>query len=188
MATIAIRIDRSDQLFNSLDASTFHERTLSQAAVAHIVDRAVAYGPEDPLHIVIHAPESVARQSADITRAFHVHFDLAHDQCRRRYRQRMRLGLRTLLAACGVLAAALILRALLASWVQAPALVAIGEGLLIVGWVAMWRPVDILLYERIEEHRKMALFERLARASLAVNVENGAPPTDDKTALPGSSG
>lgn len=45
----------------------------------------------------------------------------------------MRIGVRTLIAACGVLASALILRTLISTFQQVPVLVAIGEGLLIVG-------------------------------------------------------
>lgn len=83
----------------------------------------------------------------------------------------MRIGVRTLIAACGVLASALILRTLISTFQQVPALVAIGEGLLIVGWVAMWRPIEILLYERMEQHQEMALLERLAHAPVAVDLD-----------------
>lgn len=55
MATIAIRIHRFAQLFSSLDASPFHERTLNQDAETYIVDRAEAYGSKEPLQIVIRA-------------------------------------------------------------------------------------------------------------------------------------
>ena len=41
-------------------------------------------------------------------------------------------------------------------------LTAISEGLLIVGWVAMWRPIEVLLFERLENHQNMALFDRLS--------------------------
>ena len=40
--------------------------------------------------------------------------------------------------------------------------VGLGEGLLILGWVAMWRPVEILLFEHWESHRDHALLKRLA--------------------------
>ena len=42
-------------------------------------------------------------------------------------------------------------------------IVAIGEGLLILGWVAMWRPLEILLFERLENHQQSALLHRLAQ-------------------------
>ena len=38
----------------------------------------------------------------------------------------------------------------------------LGEGLLILGWVAMWRPVEILLFEHWESHLDHKVPERLA--------------------------
>ena len=38
----------------------------------------------------------------------------------------------------------------------------IEEGLLILGWVAMWRPVEILLFEHWESHQDHAMLQRLA--------------------------
>ncbi|HEX9126930.1 MAG TPA: hypothetical protein VF948_11040 [Methylomirabilota bacterium] len=35
----------------------------------------------------------------------------------------------------------------------------VAEGLLIVGWVAMWRPLEIFLYEWWPIHRRCRVFE-----------------------------
>jgi len=43
----------------------------------------------------------------------------------------------------------------------------LGEGLLILGWVAMWRPVEILLFEHWERHLDHALLERLGSIPIA---------------------
>ena len=37
----------------------------------------------------------------------------------------------------------------------------LGEGLVIGGWVAMWRPIEILLYDWWPLRREIALRERL---------------------------
>jgi hypothetical protein len=39
----------------------------------------------------------------------------------------------------------------------------VAEGLLIVGWVAMWGPLDIFLYGWWPIHGRCKLFDRLAR-------------------------
>jgi hypothetical protein len=67
-----------------------------------------------------------------------------------------------LVAGTAVLGIALLLRALLGDPGDRAMIVAIGEGLLILGWVAMWRPLEILLFERLENHQKSALLRRLA--------------------------
>lgn len=177
MANIDIPVQRLDQLFIPPATAPFHVRALNRDAETYIVERAGELGPKETLRLVIHAPETAATQAAATREAIHAHFRLAHAQCRRRYRRRMRLGVRTLVAACFVLAATLLLRALLGTIEQGPGLVAVSEGLLIIGWVAMWRPIEVLLYERMEEHANMALFERLARSSVTVEPDHAGTNT-----------
>ncbi len=165
MATIDIRIRRIDQLFESLDSSPFreNERALSRDAEDHIVDYAGEYGRAEPLRLTVHAPMAIKPRAAEITRAIHVHFQLAHAKCRRRYLRRIRIGRTMLIAGIAVLGTALLLRALLGDPGDRAMIEAIREGLLILGWVALWRPLDILLFERLEDHQSSALFNRLAQ-------------------------
>ena len=168
MATIDIRIQHIDQLFDSLDPSPFYEneKALSRDAEDYIVDFAGEYGRAEPLRLIVHAPVSIKAHAAEITRAVHAHFELAHVQCRRRYQRRMRIGRTLLVAGIAVLGIALLLRALLGDPGDRAMIVAIGEGLLILGWVAMWRPLEILLFERLENHHKSALLHRLAQIAV----------------------
>ena len=165
MATIDIRIQRIDQLFDSLDPSPFHEneKALRRDAENYIVDFAGEHGRAEPLRLIVHAPASIKPNTAELTRAVHAHFERAHAQCRRRYQRRMRIGRTLLVAGLAVLALALLLRALLGDPGDRAMIVAIGEGLLILGWVAMWRPLEILLFERLENHQQSALLRRLTR-------------------------
>ena len=70
--------------------------------------------------------------------------------------------------ALGVLGGSLWLRSLLSD-VQASTFVqGLGESLLILGWVVMWRPVEILLWEHWESHLGHAILERLARIPIEI--------------------
>jgi hypothetical protein len=42
------------------------------------------------------------------------------------------------------------------------------EGLTIVGWVALWRPLGLLLFERWAARREVALYRRLERMEIVV--------------------
>ena len=99
----------------------------------------------------------------EVTCAIHAHFQFAYEHCRRQYRRRMRIGLYPCWWWGRRPVTALLLRALLGALGERPMLAAIGEGLLILGWVAMWRPVEILLFERFENHQNRALLQRLAQ-------------------------
>jgi len=66
------------------------------------------------------------------------------------------------LTACLALRRALIAHDLLAD--QA----IVDEGLVILGWVAMWRPIEVLLYEWWPLVRRRTLLRRLAAIPVAV--------------------
>jgi hypothetical protein len=117
---------------------------------------------------------SIKPHAADVTRAVHAHFELAHVQCQRRYQRRMRIGRILMVAGITVLGIALLLRALLGDPGERAMILAIGEGLLILGWVAMWRPLEILLFERLENHQTSALLQRLARVPVDFEFEGVA--------------
>ncbi len=57
------------------------------------------------------------------------------------------------------------------------------EGVVIVGWVANWRPIEILLYEWWPLARRRDLFERLAAAPVDVVASAAASLDADQRAL-----
>lgn len=181
MTVIDIRIQRITQLYDSLDPSPLHEKTLSHAVKNYIVDCAGEYGLDEPLRLVLHVPAPIREYEAEITRAIHAHFQAQHAQCRRRYRRRVRQGMRLLFMGLAVLATTLLARALLVNPGNSKVLIAISEGLLIIGWVAMWRPIEVLLFERAENHQNMALFERLSQIGVEFAPEETAVDPGDKS-------
>jgi hypothetical protein len=51
----------------------------------------------------------------------------------------------------------------------------VSEGLLILGWVAMWRPVEIFLHDWWPELGKRKLFDRIAHMQIETQ---GSEPAD----------
>jgi hypothetical protein len=43
-----------------------------------------------------------------------------------------------------------------------------GEGMLIIGWVAMWRPLEIFLYEWVPIRRRCRTLDKLAKMPVSV--------------------
>jgi uncharacterized membrane protein YgdD (TMEM256/DUF423 family) len=163
MATIAIRIHSLAQLFDSLDPAPFREKALDTKAEEYLLSCARELHHREGIEVLIHAPGALRASSADVEAALHAHFGLALEAADRRDRQRMRVGRATLVLGLAVLAVCLGLRQLLGidglAWRAA-----LGEGLLILGWVALWRPVEILLFERWESRHERQSLSKLARA------------------------
>jgi hypothetical protein len=44
----------------------------------------------------------------------------------------------------------------------------VGEGMLIIGWVAMWRPLEIFLYEWVPIRRRCRILAKLSSAPVTI--------------------
>lgn len=42
------------------------------------------------------------------------------------------------------------------------------EGLFIVGWVAMWRPIEIFLYDWVPIYQEQRIFRKLCKVSIEI--------------------
>lgn len=176
MATIEIRIRSLTQLFDALDPAPLQERALDRNAESYILGCAGRHRPTEPLRLVVHFPESLRAHAADATEAIHEHFRRTHAQGERNFRRRMRIGGFALAIALAVLAGSLGLRSLLSNVDGRPLVQGLEEGLLILGWVAMWRPVEILLFEHWESHLDHAMLERLASIPIEFVFQPDASP------------
>jgi hypothetical protein len=74
-----------------------------------------------------------------------------------------------------VMGISLTLRALLGAWAMAPFGTVVAEGLLILGWVVLWRPAEILLFERWESRQQRLLLKRLAQVRTEFSIVPGDP-------------
>jgi len=176
MATIEIRIRSLAQLFETLDATPLQGRALDRSAESYILGRAGTYRSSEPLRLLVRAPESMRAHVAAATDAIHEHFRRAHTQGERNFRRRLRIGAFTLAVALGVLAASFWLRSLLRTVDGSTLAQGFGEGLLILGWVVMWRPIEILLFEHWESHLDHAMLNRLASIAVEFEFQPDAPP------------
>lgn len=171
-ATIDIRLSRIAQLFESLDPSPFREKTLDPDAHRYLLACALELDPGQGLRVRLAVPDDALAAAADITVALHHHFRLELEQFERDLRRRTRQGRVALLVALVVLAACSLLRSLLPEALGGPTGF-VGEGLLILGWVALWRPAEVLLYERWESREERRALSALSVAEVELRA---APP------------
>ncbi len=155
-ARIEIRVQRIEQLFDSLDPSPFREKSLDADFETYLRDCAGEHAPGTHLRLHIHAPAELCARSVDIESAIHAHFRFLLQQVERRHRASQRRYRGVVVVGFAVLAISLVLRSLIEGWFSAGSEVLI-EGLLVLGWVALWRPIEVLLFERHEarQHRQM---------------------------------
>jgi hypothetical protein len=162
--TIEIRLRELRQLFHTLDPAPFRDQDLDESAADYLYEACREAGPNGPLQLVVHLPESeAARTTATaLAEAIHNYFSYRERQARADMHAMLRLGALSLLIGLAFLMACLGLRRWLLSGSPPGEHAVIGEGLLILGWVAMWRPTEALLYDWWPLVRRRALLRRLA--------------------------
>ena len=167
---IDVRISDIRQLFNSLDPSPFHEKDLDRDAEEYIVSWADEVSPNAELELVVHLPaEQVERaEMSDLPRAVLNYFSYRAKASRRRIRSQLREGRWALAIGLTFLFACMLLRQLAGSIDQAALRPILQEGLVILGWVAMWRPLQIFLYDWWPVRHHARLYQRLARMPVRI--------------------
>jgi hypothetical protein len=172
---IDISLNTVQQLFNSFDPSPFHEKDLDADAEEYIVGAVREFHVGTPLKLVFHLPpaEIAAVRAADLARSIHGYFTYRAEAARRDLRFLLRQGRLSLAIGLGFLAVCLAIRALVFVPAQGTMEVIAAEGLVIVGWVAMWRPIEIFLYEWWPLRRRARVFDKLAAIPVDVRPVSG---------------
>lgn len=170
--TVEIRVEQVTQLFETHDPFPFRERSLDPAAEAYIVGHAESLRAGRPLHVVVHLPqqESTSQMASRLEDAITGHFSERADATQRSLSALFRDGRRALAIGLVVLALCHV-GGRLAEYLPGerfPLLVA--EGLIIFGWVANWRPMEIFLYDWWPIARRRDLYRRLAAAKVSVTI------------------
>ena len=168
---IAIRVRTISQLFNSLDPSPFRERDLDPHTEEFVVGWARELPAGTPFNIVVELPQAeAAKPEADrIGEAFANYFRHRAEAAERDLRELFRVGWRSLLIGLIVLFVCLVGSQLGAKRLpNAMAARVLEESLIIVGWVANWRPIEIYLYDWWPIRRRAVLFRRIASAPVEV--------------------
>ena len=167
---IEVRVRHVNQLFNTIDPSSFYERDLDPAAEAFIEEWAKELPRSRPLTLLVHvdglAPET--DDDALLRRAVQQFFGRKAHLARRRLQELFRRGRGSLLIALVFLSALSMLANALRGVIQGPIGGILLEGMLIGGWVAMWRPLEIFLYDWWPIRAQVRLFDRLAAMPVTI--------------------
>jgi hypothetical protein len=176
---IEVRVNELRQLFNAIDPSPFRERDLDPRAEEFIVDWSRDHPTDAPLALVVHLERTAAPsdEAAVLADAIHEFFRQRAIDTRRKLRALFRRGRISLLIALAFLSGAIALGDALAAYVRESGLAdVLREGLLIGGWVAMWRPLEIFLYDWWPIRGDIRLYERLSRMPVRIEYRGKTAP------------
>jgi hypothetical protein len=160
---IEIRLHTVRQMFHTLDPAPFREKDLDEGAEQYMVEACREAGTRRRLRLVVHLPLSEAQSEAARTLSDSVHnyFAYRERQLRADIFRLLRYGAVSFVIGFAFLIACLVLRGWLVAHPVGFDRTILDEGLLILGWVAMWRPTEALLYDWWPLARRRALLHRL---------------------------
>jgi hypothetical protein len=186
---IEVHVGELRQLFNAIDPSPFREKDLDAAAEEFIVGWARDLPRDAPLALLVHAdrPADLPDATAILRDAIREFFGHRAERSRRHLRQLLRLGRTSLLIGVLFLGVLIALGGVVEDALSGRRLgVILRESLLIGGWVAMWRPLEIFLYDWWPIRAEARLFDRLS--VMPVRIVSTSASTDAwRAASPSSS-
>lgn len=180
---IEMRLRESSQLFDALDPSPFREKELGHHVEEWIIESAKEYPTMTAWSLIIHLDQPGNANERVVADAIRSHFERKSSILRRQLRQLLRRGLISL----GIGVAFLTLFFLIAQVIgqllgESRVATLFREGLIIVGWVAMWRPLEIFLYDWWPILGERRLCDRLS--AIEVQIVPGPTGTCKDSATP----
>ncbi len=170
---IEVNLREISQLFNSMDPSPFQEKDLDQDAEEFIVSWAREYPRDEPVTLLIHVNQPIegTEQAALVKQAVQNYFAYRANLKRLEFKRLMRQGRTSLIIGVAFLMVCLSISGLLGRVTTGFLRSISHEGLFIMGWVAMWRPLEIFLYEWWPVRRLGLTYEKLSRMDVQVHTQ-----------------
>lgn len=167
---IDIRVRTTGQLFDARDPAPFRERDLDDELVEYLVSSANELSLKTPLTLTIHIGQEATPSlpPQEIKQAFATFFEYEAELKRMQLRRLFRTGQVFFVIGIFSLFAFLGLAGLTRRLESEQLRDLLREGLVICGWVAMWRPLELVLYDWWPLGERMRLFRKLAKTPVEI--------------------
>src|SRR5215469_448585 len=178
-AVIEVHVSELKQLFDAIDPSPFRDRDLDPKAEEFIVGWAKDLPREATLALVVDIDRAAGLpdEAAVLREAIHEFFSHRAETCRQRLRELFRVGRTSLAIGLIALAGAIALGDFLATLLKGNRIGEIlRESLTIGGWVSMWRPLEVFLYDWWPIRNEARLSDRLAAMPVRIRYANANGP------------
>ncbi|MGB2676153.1 MAG: hypothetical protein WAN12_03620 [Candidatus Acidiferrum sp.] len=172
---ISLKLREMSQLFNSMDPSPFIEKDLDDDAEEFIISWAQEFSPGASLKLRIYLDQLPAEDPKELIRtAVHNHFAHRAQITNLEFKRLLKQGRTSLFIGVLFLSGCLLLSKMLLGHEAGTWAAVVRESLTIAGWVAMWRPMQIYLYDWWPLLRRSRVYAKLSHMPLEV-LQKGKP-------------
>jgi hypothetical protein len=167
---IELNLRDINQLFNTIDPSPFPDRDLDRSAEDFIVSWAQEFPIDEPVGLIIYLkkPPEGHRASDLVVKAIHNYFTYRARLNHLEFKRLMRQGRTSLMVGFAFLGLCLFITEILLPKRSGILPDFVQQGLTIAGWVAMWRPMEIYLYDWWPLRLRGKIFAKLSKMSVEV--------------------
>jgi len=168
--TIQVRVATVEHLFNPMDPSPLDERSLDQEVADWIEEWAEDLDHDHRVEVEIYvADDRLNGREEAIARGLHSHFEYRQWQTGRQLRKLLREGRISLVIGLAALAGFNAVSRLIGAS-NNPVIEVVHDGLSVLGWVSMWKPLEILLYDWWPIRHERRACQRLAESTITFAV------------------
>lgn len=178
-SVMEVHVGELKQLFNAIDPSPFRDKDLDPKAEEFIVGWAKDLPRDANLALVVDLDREAGLpdEAAVLRDAIHEFFSQRAQAYRRRLRELFRVGRTSLVIGLVALASAIAMGDFLAGLMKGSRIgEIIRESLTIGGWVSMWRPLEVFLYDWWPIRNEARLSDRLAARPVRIRYSNATAP------------
>ena len=167
--SIELELHDVSQLFNSMDPSPFNDKDLDHDAEEFIVSWAHEYPPKQPLTLRIYLEQWPPEDPTELIReAVHNYFAYRTKLIDLEFTRLMKQGRTSLLIGLPFLGNCLPVSKFLLGGEASTWATVLQESLTIAGWVAMWRPMQIYLYDWWPLRQRGRIYAKLSQMPVEV--------------------
>ena len=171
-AVLEVRVATVERIFDNRDPAPFRERALDPEFVEYLVEAGRDRAAAGNIRIVVWLAHPCA--PGEIEQAVKSHFEQALGRTQRQRREQLRSGWIALAVAAVAVVVLIGLGELVAERVAGTLGSGLREAIVISGWVLMWRPIEVLIYDGIPWRRERRILRAIRDARVDVRIEEGA--------------
>lgn len=167
---IELRVDHLEQLFDKRDPNPFRKKDLDDDVAEYIVSSAQEIGTKKIGKVIIVTKDTIHKETHEtIIFAINDFFLYRSEMARKSMKNMYNLGFKTLLIGLFFLSSSIMLSNFINLNIGSKIISSfLNEGLVLMGWVSMWKPINIFLYEWWPIRDQKKLLEKLSAIDIAI--------------------
>ncbi len=170
---IELKIESLEQLFDKKDPNPFRNKDLDDDVVEYITSSAMEIGKKRIGKIQILANQNLSSIDKNtISKAFEDFFHYRMVIVQKQLRSTLYLGIKSLIVGLLFLSFSIYCTKTIGTLIDDQFISSfLKEGVYLLGWVSMWKPINIFLYEWWPQIDQIKLYNALAQAETSIIFE-----------------